>query len=273
MKQFNLDEYKQNGFFAPLEIFSQHEIQAFRKRFEAYEAENDGWYELSKGQKLYLLQTWVSELATNTKILNIIEEILGKNILVWGTSLFVKEPKDQTFVSWHQDSTYWGLTPPEVVTAWIALSPSTLQSGCMKMIPGSQTWGQIFHEDSSNPKNLLTRGQKIKTSIDESQAVNIELKPGEISLHHIRTTHASGKNLTKDRRIGLAIRYVAPQVKQLNSKNDSAWLVRGEDRFRNFIHETPPSKDMDISAITEHSRIMQLRQSVLYKDSKKAKNK
>jgi ectoine hydroxylase-related dioxygenase (phytanoyl-CoA dioxygenase family) len=92
----------------------------------------------------------------------------------------------------------------------------------------------------------------------------MELAPGEISLHHVRTVHASEPNRTDDRRIGVALRYIAPHVRQLNGGRDSAMLVRGEDRFANFVHEKPPKHDMDADALEEHARVMQLRQDILY---------
>ena len=104
--------------------------------------------------------------------------------------------------------------------------------------------------------------------IDESEALPIELAPGEMSLHHIRTTHSSGMNRSPERRIGIAVRYIAPHVRQINSENDSAWLVRGIDNFHNFIHETPPDRDMTPSALAEHKRITKLRQGVLYREKK-----
>ncbi len=257
--------YRRDGFIHPVRALSAEQAVDYRRRFEAYEAEFDGWYEMSKGQKLYLLQTWVAELASNPRILDAVEDVLGPDIMVWGSSLFIKDARTPSFVSWHQDSTYWGLSKPDVVTAWIALSPANRVSGCMKMMPGTHAWDQVEHTDTLAPENLLTRGQEIAVDVDESQSVLVELQPGEISLHNIRTVHASEPNRSDDRRIGIAIRYIAPHVRQINAEGDSAWLVRGEDTHGNFILETPPVADMDAAAVAEHERIMKLRQGVLYK--------
>lgn len=256
--------FRTDGFVAPVPVLSRDETQAYRRRFETYERDHDGWYTLSKGQKIHLLQTWVAELVRNDRILDAVEDVLGPDVMCWGTSLFVKEAGDPHYVSWHQDSTYWGLDKPDVVTAWVALSPSTRDSGCMKMIPGSHVHEQIPHRDTLAEHNLLTRGQEVAVAVDESQAAYIELAPGEISLHHVRTVHASEPNRAEDRRIGVALRYIAPHVRQMNGERDSAMLVRGEDRFGNFVHEKPPRRDMDAEALAEHARIMQLRQDILY---------
>jgi non-haem Fe2+, alpha-ketoglutarate-dependent halogenase len=257
--------YRRDGFVCPVPVMDAATAADYRRRFEAYEEAHGGWYELSKGQKLYLLQTWVAELASAPAVLDAVEDVLGPDIMVWGSSLFVKEARDPAFVTWHQDSTYWGLSKPDVVTAWIALSPATRESGCMKMMPGTHKWEQIPHRDTLSEENLLTRGQEIEVEVDEDEARLCELAPGEISLHNIRTVHASEPNRSGDRRIGVAIRYIAPHVEQINAPTDSAWLVRGDDRHGHFVLETPPDRDMDDAARAEHARIMELRQGVLYK--------
>ena len=260
-----VSQYERDGFFHPVDVMSASDAELYRQRFEDYEKANDGWYELSKGQKLYLLQTWVAELASHPKLLDAVADVLGPNVLVWGSSLFIKDPGQGTYVSWHQDSTYWGLSSPDVVTAWIALSPATEQSGCMKMMPGSHKLDQIPHRDTLDKKNLLTRGQEVTVDVNEDDGVLAELQTGQMSLHHVRLVHASDPNQSDHRRIGVAVRYIAPHVSQIHAEKDSAWLVRGEDTFGNFIHETPPKADMDASALAEHERIMKLRQGVLYK--------
>lgn len=260
------ENYQRDGFIGPLRVMSEAEAAGYRRRFEAYEKANGGWYEFSKGQKLHLLQTWAAELVTHPRILDAVEDALGPDIMCWGSSLFVKDPNTDSFVSWHQDSTYWGLSKPSVVTAWVALSPATLESGCMKMMPGTHTWDQIPHDDMLSKENLLTRGQEIAVEVDESQSVALPLQPGEISIHNIRTVHASHPNKSNDHRIGYAIRYISPDVAQVNAPRDSALLCRGEDTHGNFIHEKLPQADMDEAALAEHERIMKLRQGVLYKD-------
>ncbi|HSG89774.1 MAG TPA: phytanoyl-CoA dioxygenase family protein [Pseudomonadales bacterium] len=260
--------YRDHGFIHPIRALSPDDAARYRRRFEDYERLNGGWYELSKGQKLYLLQTWLAELCSHPLVLDAVEDVLGPDLMVWGASLFVKEAGEGTFVSWHQDSTYWGLSKPDVVTAWVALSPATRASGCMKMIPGSHVEAQLPHRDTFDKRNLLTRGQEIAVAVDEDKAAFAELAPGEFSLHHILAVHASEPNRSDDRRIGVAIRYIAPHVRQIHADGDSAWLVRGRDDHGHFVLETPPKADMDEAARAEHARIMALRQGVLYRDVK-----
>jgi len=265
LSEDQVKQYHRDGFFAPIPCLSADETAMFRARFEAYEAAHEGWYEMSKGQKLYLLQTWARDLGRHAKVLDAVEDVMGPNLMVWGLSLFVKDAGAPSYVSWHQDSTYWGLSKPNVTTAWIALSSANRQSGCMKMIPGTHKWDQVRHLDTFAKENLLTRGQEIDVDVDDKDAVYLEIDPGDISLHNIRTVHASSPNRSDHRRIAIAVRYITPDVKQVNAEGDSAWLVRGEDCEGNFIHETPPESDMDTAAMAEHDRIMELRQGVLYK--------
>lgn len=260
-----VEQFHRDGFISPVDALSPEETADFRAKFEAYEAANEGWYEMSKGQKLYLLQRWARDLGEHPRILDAVEDVMGPDLMVWGFSLFVKDAHTPSYVSWHQDSTYWGLSKPNVTTAWIALSTADELSGCMKMMPGTHKWDQIAHKDTLAPENLLTRGQEIEVDVNEDDAVYMPLEPGQISLHNIRTVHGSSPNQSDHRRIGIAIRYITPDVKQINADGDSAWLVRGEDTHGNFILETPPEADMDAAAIAEHDRIMALRQGVLYK--------
>ena len=256
--------YREHGFVAPVPLFDAETARGYRRRFEDYEAANRDFYKVTKGQKLYLLQTWARDLCTHPRVLDAVEDLLGPDLMVWGTSMFVKDANDPGFVSWHQDATYWGLDKPDVVTAWIALSPATLESGCMRVVPGSHKWPQMEHRDTLASANMLTRGQEIAVDVNEADAVAMPLQPGEMSLHHVMIAHSSKPNTTGDRRIGLAIRYMAPHVAQGKAARDSAWLVRGEDRYGNFVSETPAAMDMDAAAVAEYTRIMKLRQGNLY---------
>lgn len=257
--------YPDTGHISPIRVMGEEDAAGYRGRFEAYERANDGWYKWSMGQKLYLLQTWVADLVRHPRVLDAVEDVLGPDILCWGCSLFVKDAGSPGYVSWHQDATYWGLDKPDVVTAWIALSPATELSGCMKVIPGSHKWDQLAHRDTLARENLLTRGQELAVDVDEAEAVSMPLQPGEISLHHVLVAHASEPNRSDDRRIGLAVRYVAPHVRQINGDKDTALLCRGEDRYGNFLPETAASVDMDEAAMAEYERIMAFRQDVLYR--------
>lgn len=261
--------YHEDGFHFPVRAMPEAEARDYRARLEAFEADQGGYLTGRKRQKLYLVLTWMNDLVRHPRILDAVEDILGPDILCWQAGFFIKEPGTKGYVSWHQDSTYWGLSKPDVCTAWLAFSPVTLESGPMQVAAGTHKGDQLPHEDTFDPDNLLTRGQKVSTEFDRSRVIDMVLQPGEISLHHIRLAHASQPNMTDDRRIGLAIRYVAPHVRQITGVPDSAMLVRGEDRHHNFEIETPPLADMHPDAVALHDRITSAREGFIYKDTDK----
>jgi ectoine hydroxylase-related dioxygenase (phytanoyl-CoA dioxygenase family) len=214
--------------------------------------------------KSHLLFSWLADLVREEKILDAVEDLYGGDLLCWTTNFFIKEAHDPGFVSWHQDSTYWGLSRPDVVTAWVALTASNASNGAMQVIPGTHSSEQIAHRDTYSPHNLLTRGQEVAVEVDPQQARTITLEPGEMSLHHVRIIHGSPPNESASRRIGFAIRYIPTSVRQKQGA-DSATLVRGVDDYRTFEHEPRPSKDMDPTFVSLHAEIAQRNAHILYK--------
>ena len=261
--------YRDQGYYFPLRALSTAQAGENLAKLEAFEASQGGRIAGRMRQKLHLLLTWMDDLVRNEAILDAVEGVLGPDILCWQTSFFIKKAQDPGFVTWHQDSTYWGLSEPDVCTAWVALSPATLESGAMRVMPGTQKWDQVTHTDSFDENNLLTRGQAVDAEIDDSQAVDRGISPGEFSLHHVRLVHASKPNKTDDRRIGLAIRYVAPHVSQATGVPDSALLVRGEDRYGHFEAERSPAADMHPDAVALHARITEAREGFIYAGTEK----
>jgi len=264
LSQEQVDAYGRDGYVSPIRVMDEGRANALRARLEAAEAAQGGGLSGPLRHKPHLLYTWLDELVRDARILDAVEDVLGPDLLCWSSSFFIKNASDPGFVSWHQDSTYWGLSEPDVVTAWVALSPSMVANGCMRVIPGTHTLDQVAHRDTHAAHNMLTRGQEVEVDVDEAQAVNIELRPGEISLHHVRLIHGSGENTSGTRRIGFAIRYLPPHVRQVNGAHDSAMLVRGEDRFHNFEDERRPAADLHPDAVAWHRRVAEAHGQILY---------
>lgn len=251
--------YHETGLHFPLRALERGEVAALRARYEAQR-------HLIKGrtnQKPHLLFPWIADLVRHPRILDAVEDVLGPNLLCWGAQFFTKPAGDPGFVSWHQDATYWGLSAPEVVTAWVALSPSNPRSGCMKVVPGTHR-SQVQHEDSFSEANLLTRGQEIAVEVDETRAVCVTLEPGEFSLHHVLVFHASEPNRSDDIRIGFAIRYVPTHIRQTAGVRESATLVRGVDEHRHFDPEPAPAADLHPDAVAAHAAAVDKQIAVLY---------
>ena len=262
-------QYREKGYFAPIRVLSGSEASGYRRQLEAAEASG----RLPAGAlrtKSNLLLTWVDELVRHPCVLDAVESVIGPNILCWSSTFFIKEARDPGFVSWHQDSTYWGLDPADIVTAWVALSESTAENGAMRVIPDTQKLEQIAHRDTFAADNLLTRGQEIEVDVDEGQAVMLQLQPGEMSLHHVRLIHGSDPNPSAKRRIGFAIRYLPTHVRQIVGTRDSATLVRGVDQFGNFEPEYRPERDLSEAAVAFHAHVMGDQQQVLMKNAQTA---
>ena len=198
-------------------------------------------------------------------MLDAVEDVIGPDILCWSTSFFIKEARSTSFVSWHQDATYWGLSTSDVITAWIALSDVPPASGPMKFWAGSHLRNQLEHRDTFDQDNLLSRGQEIAVDVPEGQGVEVPLSAGQMSLHHVLLAHGSEPNQSNDRRIGFAIRYVPTYVKQAVGTEDSATLVRGVDTYRNFEHEPRPAADCEPEALARHAAIVGRQVQVLYR--------
>src|SRR5918993_570773 len=169
--------YNDSGYLFPLPVFDPQETRELRSRFDALVAREGGRLSRATNTRPHLLLKWIDDLIRDPRVLNPVEAVLGPDILCWASGFFAKRPGDGTFISWHQDATYWGLSSPDVVTAWIALTPSTPESGCMRVVPGTHR-AQIAHRDTFAEKNLLSRGQEIAAAVDEREAVDVILAPG-----------------------------------------------------------------------------------------------
>ena len=210
----------------------------------------------------------LDELEHNPIILDAVEDLIGPEFSLWSSVMFIKNPSTEHFVSWHQDATYMGMTSSDFLTPWIALTPSTVKMGCMAMIPGSHKQNILPHQDTFSENNILTRGQVIK-DVDEEKAVNLILKPGEMSIHHGAVIHGSKPNKSKQRRIGFALQSYCPHgIEQIIGKN--IWMqIRGRKRndhdgFK--LHR--PQLDMDPFAVSMRKIANENYSKILYHDAK-----
>ena len=259
-----VEQFRREGYVPKIRVMSREDAERARAALEDYERRTGGPLRGNLRHKAHLLFPFLSEMVRNSAILDAIEDLYGPNLLCWTSNFFIKEARNPAFVSWHQDATYWGLSAPDVVTAWVALTPSNMANGAMGVIPGSHRLQQLPHRDTFDKNNLLTRGQEIAVEVDESRAAYLELEPGEASLHHVLLVHGSPPNPANDRRIGFAIRYVPTSVRQLHGE-DSATLVRGVDTFHHFEHEPIPEREMQPEMVALHKKITERNAQILYR--------
>ncbi len=255
--------YRNDGFHFPVRVMSSEDAGAYRRRLEDHERATGAPIAGNMRHKVHLLFTWANDLARHPAILDAVEDLIGPDILCWSSTFFIKEARSPSFVSWHQDATYWGLSTDEVVTAWVAFADAPVESGAMRFWPGSHLRKQLEHRDTFDENNLLSRGQEIAVDVPEGAGVDVPLRAGEMSLHHVLLAHASGPNSTGDRRIGFALRYIPPHVRQLKVR-DSATLVRGRDPFGNFDPEPAPKADLDAAAVATHREAVERSAKALY---------
>lgn len=267
-----VEAFNRNGYHFPERVLSEQEAAEYRRRLEAFEAAHGLVMKTPYRNKPHLVFTWAWELIRHPKILAVVEDLLGPDLLVWGSSFFIKEPQDPAYISWHQDSTYWGLSHPDIVTAWVAFSVSDVPNGAMRVVPGSHLKDQLPHKDTFATDNLLTRGQEVAVEVDEKIAVDLTLSPGEMSLHHVRIVHGSEPNHADYRRIGFAIRYVPTYVRQTAGPKDYATLVQGTDRYRHFEYEHAPAEDLGAAALAEHARVTEEANRILYRGTDRVKS-
>jgi len=256
-------QYKRDGYVFPVPVMPAVEALGLRRQLEAVEARQGGRLEAVQRSRAYLLFKWLDELIRDSRVLDPVEQLIGPDILCWSTIFWIKDASSKSFVSWHQDNTYWGLSSRNVVTAWFAISDASVEAGCMKVMPGTHLGETLSHQDTYDEDNMLTRGQSI-SGLDESRAAFMPLRPGQMSLHNYCLAHGSGPNLSSDRRIGVSMHFMPPTTKQVVGSWDCAALVRGEDRYGHFERTPVPARDFDPTAVAFHARASAAMREVLY---------
>ncbi|MDP6121292.1 MAG: phytanoyl-CoA dioxygenase family protein [Rhodospirillales bacterium] len=237
--------YEEQGYLFPQPALTTEEADHYRGEVEDLLANHGETGREVLRHKGHVALAWLAELVRHPAIIEAVSHILGPDILWRTTNFFIKEPRSPGFVSWHQDATYWGLSSDEMLTAWVALSDSRPENGCMGFVPGSHQLRQVPHHDTFDPDNLLTRGQEIEVEVDPGSVVDVVLRAGEMSLHHVLMVHGSGPNASDGPRIGVAIRYMPTRIRQLAPHRNTATLVNGINTFGHFELERQPLSNMD----------------------------
>ena len=244
-----LEQFRAEGYVFPFRAVSAAQAAQYRARIEAYEAKAGHDANRTLKIKGNLAFPWLMDLGRNPHILDAVEDLIGPNILLFGASIFAKDGRDPRYVSWHQDSAYFGLDPHEEVTAWVGFTDSTREKGCLKVMPRSHLGPGLHHVETHARDNMLAKGQSIE-GLDEKRAVPIEMKAGEFSLHHERTAHASEPNRSHDRRIGFAFFYIPTHVRSTLGRRQ-ATLVRGVDEHGHWDPDHEPRFDLDPAAMAQ----------------------
>ena len=236
-----VENFNKKGFVFPLEVFTPKEAEANRAYFDDIIQKA-----LEAGFTSYNVQRWhiycqgIYDIITDSRLLDYVQDILGKNLIIRGSHCFCKLPGDDKQVAWHQDASYWPITPSKIVTAWLAIDDVDEENGAMQIIPDSHLQGQIpFERSTKEEKNVL--GQTVHNAETFGAApVSLNLKAGQMSLHSDLLLHSSRPNLSNRRRCGIAIRFVPPETTELKGYSKNTVIARGTDPTGNWFNAPRP---------------------------------
>ena len=272
LTKLQIEQYHDQGFISPIRVISEQEALSIKDELEQVEREFPEEINSESRNNLHLSFAFLDALAHNKIIVDAIEDLIGPDISLWASVMFIKEPSSKQYVSWHQDATYMGLDSLDFPTPWIALSPSNIETGCMTMIAGSHKTKIQNHKDTFAENNILTRGQVIQ-DVDESKAVDLILQPGEMSIHHGAVIHGSQPNNSNQRRIGFSLQsYMPNNVKQIVGRN--LWThVRGQKRQDDDgMLLDRPRFNMDPNTVAQRKIANKNLSEILYKGAKEKRN-
>ena len=263
-----LNQYKEEGYVSPIDVLSKEEAKEVREEIEIIEKKWPNELEGLGRNYIHFISPVFDKVCNNTKILDAVESIIGKNILICGTTLFVKNPNEKGFVSFHQDAKYIGLEPHNWVTAWVAITDANEENGCMRMWSGSHKNDLQYHNQKFDENNLLTRGQTVE-NVPVKETKPVILKAGQASLHHPKVVHGSGLNKSNDRRIGFVIQsYIGTNVEQVLGKM-YVQQARGDDKFKYHEHVVKARELMSNEGIKIKKKANEELSKIFYSGSQK----
>jgi len=236
-----IESYNANGFIRPVEIYAADEMLAIRQYFdrllEQAIAAGGNSYSISTAHMKY---GGVYDILTNSRIIDCVADLLGDDVVAWGSHFFCKMPGDGRAVAWHQDASYWPLTPSHAVTVWLAIDDADLDNGCMKFISGSHHSGHLTYRKSS-PEEHNVLDQTVPNAESYGAVVVDDLKAGQASIHNDLLLHGSDANMSTRRRCGLTLRYAAGHVRAGMNWNEKGVVVCGSDPSGHWANPSRPT--------------------------------
>jgi non-heme Fe2+,alpha-ketoglutarate-dependent halogenase len=266
-----LAHYRAHGWVAPIDVMTAVEANQLLLALEEAEAAFPDELHAENRNNPHLSFPFLAELVHDSRIVDAAEQIVGGDIALWSTVLFAKEPSTSAFVSWHQDAKYLSLAPDNHVTAWLAFTSSTVENGCVSVIPKTHRKGAMEHDDTFGDDNILTRGQEVP-GIDESSAVHLELQPGQMSLHHPWLVHGSQPNRSNGRRVGIAMQtYMGADLRPLRGAH-YVTHIRGAQPAAEFTVVPPPTTPNSPDGRANREAANQAFADILYDGAKVRRN-
>jgi len=238
-----VSDFNRDGFLRPLPVFSAEEIASIREYFDKLLAKviaaGGDSYSISSAHLRY---GRVYDLLTHPRIVGYVRDILGENVVGWGSHFFCKMPHDGKAVAWHQDASYWPLTPTKAVTVWLAIDDADTENACMQFIKGSHHFGHLTYRPSTSEEHNVLN-QSVDNAEQYGDPVDDCLKAGEASLHSDLLLHGSNANDSDRRRCGLTLRYAATEVRAHLGWNGKGVVVSGVDADGHWQNPARPATD------------------------------
>jgi non-heme Fe2+,alpha-ketoglutarate-dependent halogenase len=258
LSQTQVEQYRHDGYLFPFPALTAAELAECNDgllRFESWLGKPVNKGDFRWRSASYVILPWVDALVRHKRILDVVEDLIGPDILVYTATWFIKEAKSPTFAAWHQDATYFGLEPYEHVTAWVALSEADAEAGCMEVVSSHGRPRQMSHAALGLQNSINGAGQAIVEPFDERDAAMMALDAGSFSLHHTLCRHRSAPNRADHRRVGLGISYIPARCRLTGTVRMCARLVRGHDSFGHFDLVAPPEGELHPAALERHERV------------------
>ena len=239
-----IDQYNEQGYILPVSLCSEAEITAARTYFDSLLsralAEGKDQYSISTAHMKY---GGAYDLLTDPRIVDCVGDLLGDSIVGWGSHFFCKLPHDGKTVAWHQDASYWPITPSKTVTVWLAIDDADATNACMRFLPASHTHGHLPYRESQAAENNVLNQTVEKAENRFGAAVHAELKAGQMSLHSDLLLHGSGANDSERRRCGLTLRYCTTDVRAYQGWAGKGVVLRGDDPDGHWGNPPRPEND------------------------------
>ena len=238
-----LEAFNRDGYVQPVRIFSDEEISGIRRYFDELLA-----LVVAAGGDSYSISTAhlkygrVYDILTEPRIVAVVKDLLGENVVAWGSHFFCKMPHDGKQVAWHQDASYWPLSPSKAVTVWLAIDDADVENACMRFVSGSHHYGHLTYRPSS-PGEHNVLDQTIENVEQYGTPVDDVLKAGEVSLHSDLLLHGSEANDSDRRRCGLTLRYCAAEVRAGLDWNQKGVIVSGTDPSGHWANPPRPATE------------------------------
>lgn len=235
-----IESYNTSGYIRPLDAFDTAEMDDIRAYFDQLLEDT-----IAAGGNSYSISTAhmkharVYDILTHPRLVGYVADLLGDDVVAWGSHFFCKMPGDGKEVAWHQDASYWPLSPSKAVTVWLAIDDADLENGCMKFIAGSQTSGHLTYRESS-PEDHSVLGQTVENPEQYGDIVIDDLKAGQVSIHSDLLLHGSDANHSTRRRCGLTLRYAAAEVRAQMGWNAKGVIVKGTDPSGHWANPPRP---------------------------------